>query len=472
LEFAHQKKIFHRDIKPSNIMLDANGKVKIIDFGIAKGESDPNLTIAGSSTGTPAYMAPEQFNPTATINYALADIYAVGTTLFYMLTGDLPFKGDNPFALRDAKLFIDPVKPRDLNPDVPKNLEQIILKSIDKDPEARYASVGEMRSALLGEYKADVTQPVISKHGTKKARQTETPGKKSGKAVPILSVLALFVIAAAVYFFFFRGPKETHIAAPELKTPISGIALSLPRPEFEWSSSAPAGGTYSLEIAQDQSFTNPRRFSDLAATQFKTQDSLPDGNWYWRVQALDNKGKSGPYSATGAFIIATPLQTLAATGTLTIIIQPDGDLYIDDKLQGRNQSSATATLDTGRHVIRVENRDSRQKQIIDTVLITSGARESRTVAFQMPSPAKTAAQPQVQQAAYGEARVTSKPTIGAAIYIDGKLQDTATPFTFRLPVGDHELRAVMSVDGVDKTQTQTVHITPGGVEKVIFDFEK
>ena len=76
LAFAHGKGIYHRDIKPSNIMLDSEGNVKVIDFGIAKAKSDPNLTIAGTSCGTPPYMAPEQFTPSEDTNYALVDVYA------------------------------------------------------------------------------------------------------------------------------------------------------------------------------------------------------------------------------------------------------------------------------------------------------------------------------------------------------------------------------------------------------------
>jgi len=130
LEFAHQKDIFHRDIKPGNIMVDLMGQVKIIDFGIAKSKTDPNLTIAGTSCGTPAYMPPEQFNPTESINYAQVDVYASGTTLFYMLTGDLPFKGDNQFALRDTS------RPGRGNstPTFPKRWKRSFLKRWPKTP--------------------------------------------------------------------------------------------------------------------------------------------------------------------------------------------------------------------------------------------------------------------------------------------------------------------------------------------------
>ncbi len=105
LSYAHEKKIYHRDIKPGNIMIDSSGNVKVIDFGIAKGEADPNLTVAGTACGTPAYMAPEQFDDSEGALNAQVDIYAVGVNLYYMLCGEQPFKGDNQFAIRDEKLF-------------------------------------------------------------------------------------------------------------------------------------------------------------------------------------------------------------------------------------------------------------------------------------------------------------------------------------------------------------------------------
>lgn len=472
LEFAHQKKIFHRDIKPSNIMLDAKGQVKIIDFGIAKGESDPSLTIAGSSTGTPAYMAPEQFNPSDQINYALADIYAVGTTLFYMLTGSLPFSGDNPFALRDAKLFTEPVKPRDLNPDISKNLEQIILKSINKDPEARYASVGEMRSALLGQHKAEVTQPIGGQTAGTSARKSGHPRKSGSKVVPVIGILALICVAALAYFLFFKGEKETAIAPPDLKSPALGTSLSTPRPNFEWTATAPKDGSYILEVAENQSFTDSKRYPELTDSQFAVRDSLPEGSWFWRVQAVDKNGKSGPFSALGSFAIAFSHQAALSPGTLALVIQPAGDLFIDGKPYGKNQPAATVALDPGRHVIRAENRESVQKTITDTVEIAGGSRVNHTIAFQMPAARKTPAVPPASQSAYGEVRVASKPTIGATVYIDGKLQEKVTPFTFRLTAGEHLLKGVLTIDGVEKTLTETVRISPDSVEKVIFDFEK
>ncbi len=199
LSFAHEKGVSHRDIKPSNIMLDSTGKVKIIDFGIAKGKSDPQLTAAGMACGTPAYMAPEQFTPTEDTDYTLVDIYAVGTTLYKMLTGACPFEGDNEFAIRDAKLFNDPAGPRTLNADIPKPLEKIILKCLEKEPSKRYQSIREVQQALqeiqlTGKKESsgtDKTVPVSSSDGIAQ--------KPSGNKKPLFIGLAVVVVAVVIF---------------------------------------------------------------------------------------------------------------------------------------------------------------------------------------------------------------------------------------------------------------------------------
>ena len=208
LSFAHKKGISHRDIKPSNVMLEKSGKVKIIDFGIAKGESDPNLTAAGTSCGTPTYMAPEQFTPTEKTNYYLVDIYAVGTTLYRFLTGDNPFQGVNEFAIRDAKLFNEPPSPRKLNNQISKQLEKIILKSLARDPKERFASADEMIEALKQiieitpkpSKQSDMTMDLATGESRKSSRKNKKP-LFIGLAVAVLMILAI------VGWKFLSGPS-------------------------------------------------------------------------------------------------------------------------------------------------------------------------------------------------------------------------------------------------------------------------
>ncbi len=148
LVFAHKRGIFHRDIKPSNIMIDSDNRVKVIDFGIAKGEADPTLTAVNAYLGTPSYMAPEQFRSSEDINYAYADIYAIGTTIYQMLTGELPYKETDLFLLRDAKMFSKPPRPRKLRPKIPRDVEEIVLTAMEKEPQDRFPSVEVMRQVV------------------------------------------------------------------------------------------------------------------------------------------------------------------------------------------------------------------------------------------------------------------------------------------------------------------------------------
>lgn len=208
LSFAHNKGISHRDIKPSNVMLEKGGKVKIIDFGIAKGESDPNLTAAGTSCGTPSYMAPEQFTPTENTNYYLVDIYAVGTTLYRLLTGENPFKGDNEFAIRDAKLFNETPSPRKLNSQIPKKLDKIILKSMDREPKERYSSANEMMDAL--KQVIDISPELVAQNDQTidlATGESRKPTQKNKKPLFIgLSVVVVVLLAIAGWKFLL-GPS-------------------------------------------------------------------------------------------------------------------------------------------------------------------------------------------------------------------------------------------------------------------------
>jgi predicted Ser/Thr protein kinase len=218
LAFAHEKEIYHRDIKPGNIMFDRDGQLKIIDFGIAKGKTDPQMTIVGTATGTPEYMAPEQFAGGEHLDYAKCDIYAVGTMMYAMLTGQPPFKGENEFALRDAKLFEDPVPPSRLRKEISGELDKIILRAMNKDPAKRFASVVEMKSELLklaGEPGRPAKAPsahtapvpaagLAAEHVSTSARATTAapssrrkPSRKGGTGGKIVGALAGLVIIAA-----------------------------------------------------------------------------------------------------------------------------------------------------------------------------------------------------------------------------------------------------------------------------------
>lgn len=148
LDFAHRLGISHRDIKPTNIMIDRHGQVKIIDFGLAKGKTDSDLTMVGTVVGSPRYMAPEQFSFDERTDWARCDIYAVGVTLYYLLTGRLPFKSRDIYELRDEKWRGGFAPPSAIDPAIPAELDAVTMRALAIDPTQRYADAAAMLADL------------------------------------------------------------------------------------------------------------------------------------------------------------------------------------------------------------------------------------------------------------------------------------------------------------------------------------
>jgi serine/threonine-protein kinase len=148
LTYAHSREMVHRDIKPANIMLDETGKAILTDFGIVKlvGGQSMAFTATGALIGTPAYMSPEQ--ALGKPGDARSDLYSLGVLLFQMVTGQLPYAADTPLAVV-MKHVNDPLPvPTEFNPDVPVQVQEIILRAMAKEPEDRYQSSAEMAAAL------------------------------------------------------------------------------------------------------------------------------------------------------------------------------------------------------------------------------------------------------------------------------------------------------------------------------------
>lgn len=146
LSHAHDKGIIHRDIKPQNVMLLRDGKVKVTDFGIAKTPTSEALTMTDKAIGTVNYISPEQASGGKVDEKS--DLYSVGVMLYEMLTGTLPFKAESPVAVAMMQVSEEPVAPREINPQIPVGLEQIVLKSMNKSPEERFGCASSMEKAL------------------------------------------------------------------------------------------------------------------------------------------------------------------------------------------------------------------------------------------------------------------------------------------------------------------------------------
>jgi serine/threonine-protein kinase len=146
LDFAHERGFVHRDIKPQNILVDDEGLAKVVDFGIAKGLSDSDLTVTGTGLGTVHYLSPEQAS--GLMATPSSDVYSLGVVAYEMLTGQLPFKGDTPVGIALKHVNESPPHPSSVNREVPRAAGDIVLRALAKNPTERFASAGEFASAL------------------------------------------------------------------------------------------------------------------------------------------------------------------------------------------------------------------------------------------------------------------------------------------------------------------------------------
>lgn len=149
IAYAHDHGIVHRDLKPANVILDRDGKSKLTDFGLAKRTFDSNqVTGTGEILGTPAYMSPEQATGGGSEIGPLADVYGLGALLFALTTGRPPFQAAIPIETIQHVVSVDPPRPRSLNPSIPRDLETICLKCLEKSPAKRYASATAIAADL------------------------------------------------------------------------------------------------------------------------------------------------------------------------------------------------------------------------------------------------------------------------------------------------------------------------------------
>src|ERR671931_180639 len=175
--FAHRHGIVHRDIKPHNVLVSPEGRLKVTDFGIARSGAS-QMTEVGSIIGTAQYLSPEQARGTPVDQ--TSDLYSVGAVLYEMLTGQVPFTGDTPLEIAMKHLSAVPTPPSELRPEVPHDLDLVVLRALAKDPSDRYRTAEEMDADLgrvldglpVGEETANAATAVLAGAGAMAAAPT------------------------------------------------------------------------------------------------------------------------------------------------------------------------------------------------------------------------------------------------------------------------------------------------------------
>jgi serine/threonine protein kinase/Flp pilus assembly protein TadD len=202
---AHRLGIIHRDLKPQNIMVDEEGNVRIMDFGIARSLKEKGITGAGVLVGTPEYMSPEQVEGKEIDERS--DIYSLGIVIYEMVTGRAPFEGDTPFSVALKQKTETPPHPKKINSQLPEDLDNLILRCLEKDKSNRYQSAEEVLSDLNKiEEGLPTTERVIPKRAPLTAREITVTFKLRKLLVP--AAVAVLIIAAAIAIWQFLPRKE------------------------------------------------------------------------------------------------------------------------------------------------------------------------------------------------------------------------------------------------------------------------
>lgn len=184
---AHKQGVVHRDLKPHNVLVDAEGGVRVCDFGLARSIADSGMTASGAVLGSPAYMSPEQVKGDPVDERS--DIYSLGIMLYQLLGGETPFQADTPHGVMEMRLHKTPRPLREIDPQVPAHLEAVTARCLAVEPSARYRTVAELVAALDD----TTTAPLAT------VAPVSPPAVRSRRPILLLGVGAIVAVGAAVF---------------------------------------------------------------------------------------------------------------------------------------------------------------------------------------------------------------------------------------------------------------------------------
>ncbi len=384
LEHAHRQGLVHRDIKPANVLVQTDGRVKVTDFGIAKAAGGDDLTRTGTVVGTARYLAPEQVNGHPVDGRA--DVYALGLLLYEMLAGRAPFSGDNDMATAIARLTSAPEPIRMARPEVSRPLEDVVARSLARDPEYRYQSAQAFKDALAPGRDTAPTGPLTAPIERQELERTQVGARPQAPPQPphpqpppapvagvrrrrrwpwLLLILLLFAAGAVAAYALTNLTDENSgggggsPAAASRALPITEAHDFDPPPgggsehgdEARFAIDGDPGTTWQTEGYSNRNFGNAKSGVGLwvqldASHEISnvTVTTVEDG-WSAQIYVADQPGNTlaawGPVRATGDNVASTHQFDLANTRGQYVLVWctqlPDANkLQIGDvKVEGR-----------------------------------------------------------------------------------------------------------------------------------------
>ncbi len=265
LAYAHQRNVVHRDVKPANMLIHADGRLMLSDFGLAKildGSGIPAAPRNRPDAGTPEYMAPEQIEGRTD---ARADVYAVGVVLYLLLTGHLPFTGATSNAVMDGHLYALPEPLRQLNRKVTPSMEAVVLRALAKHPDDRYQSAGELGAALMEALVAGDAEPLSFVSGPSEPPRSLPPTALTSPFYTPSQPLPRFSVPRTTG----APPQGVRVtgALPELD--LSLLEQFSPRP------TTPPGGAQPSSQVSPGAPGSPRVFSDVPFSMPGLHNTVP-----------------------------------------------------------------------------------------------------------------------------------------------------------------------------------------------------
>jgi serine/threonine protein kinase len=342
---AHAVGVIHRDIKPNNVLLCEDGTVKVMDFGLAKvaQEHSAQSTVTYAAAGTLYYMSPEQIKGLKNVD-SRSDIYSIGMSLYEMLTGRVPFdKSESEFAIQKQIIEGKIPPPTKYNPLIPKQLNKIVMKSIDKDADKRYQTVGEMikdLSTIVPDEAGEEDKTRIALDNTSVKEYEKDKTKKKKIIIGASVVLAVCVVIVSLIMFFQNSGEENNQQTINSKPLVKIEEL----PPNIFITSDPVGATVLLNG------------ENVGVTPF-FKDSLPSSDYSIALTLAGFEKWSEPkfILKAGANTIDAKLKPIVerGSGLLVLKMEPEGTIIVNNKRHSaEGNTGIRVQVPTGNHEVQ------------------------------------------------------------------------------------------------------------------------